>query len=257
MNMRSIHAAALLLTAFLALGGCATRPPTIAHTHIGHAMTGWPDTPGQKGLFVTAEDAGRTALKEAEKASAKGNDLAEIKHDVSLVILATDPESSLEDDATVKTKYGLRNALTAAVNHINYAADSRDASENVRKSAPVFTKHAQVVLDRCDLVVALGNDILQSRSPDDARLLVGQLTKLTDANVNGAESNGDGVPGSVPAEYGMKQLRAELQAMINREDPPYRTVDRWYLFNLIRLPSGEWIFRHFSHGSTTGSGSPY
>ena len=38
--------------------GCATKAPTIAHTHIGHAITGFQGTPGDKGLFVVAEDRG-------------------------------------------------------------------------------------------------------------------------------------------------------------------------------------------------------
>ena len=41
-----------------------------------------------------------------------------------------------------------------------------------------------------------------------------------------------------PAEFGMKQLRAQLDGIIARESPPYRTVDQWFLFNLVRLPNG-------------------
>ena len=42
--------------------------------------------------------------------------------------------------------------------------------------------------------------------------------------------------------------RAELQAMIARENPPYRTVDEWYLFNLVRLPNGRWVFDKLGRG---------
>jgi hypothetical protein len=50
--------------------------------------------------------------------------------------------------------------------------------------------------------------------------------------------------------------------MIDREGPDYSTVDTWYLFNLIRLPSGEWIFKKRSSlggygGSGGGSGGGY
>jgi len=43
-------------------------------------------------------------------------------------------------------------------------------------------------------------------------------------------------------------LRRDLVDMINREDPPYRTVDEWYLFNLVRLPSGLWVFDKLGRG---------
>ncbi len=71
-----------------------------------------------------------------------------------------------------------------------------------------------------------------------------------------ANACGDGVIGSSPGEYGLKQLRADLWTMIDREDPPYTTVDSWYLFNLVRLPSGEWILRKLS-GKPSGRAGGY
>ena len=32
------------------------KTPTIAHVHIGHAITGWKHSPGQKDLFQVAEE---------------------------------------------------------------------------------------------------------------------------------------------------------------------------------------------------------
>ena len=46
----------------------------------------------------------------------------------------------------------------------------------------------------------------------------------------------------------MKQLRAELDGIIARESPPYRTVDQWYLFNLVKLPNGRWVFDKLGRG---------
>ena len=73
--------------------------------------------------------------------------------------------------------------------------------------------------------------------------------KLTrEANLEGEDTDHDGKVGSTPAEFGMAQLRQEFDAMIARESPPYRTVDQWYLFNLVRLPSGRWVFDKLSRG---------
>ena len=52
--MQAIGVSALGMVCLLA-GGCTTRPPTIAHVHIGHAITGVHVTPQQEGYFVVAE----------------------------------------------------------------------------------------------------------------------------------------------------------------------------------------------------------
>ena len=54
--------------------------------------------------------------------------------------------------------------------------------------------------------------------------------------------------GSAPSEYGLLQLRKELEAMIARENPRYVTVPQWYLFNLVRLPNGRWVFDKLGRG---------
>ena len=115
--------------------------------------------------------------------------------------------------------------MAEAAHHIIYAAESPDASANVRDSAQAFSDNATYVLNRCDLITALGDEILNSSSTQEAQLLSQELLKLTNANWSGDDSDGDGVVGSTPEEYGLKQLRAQLQAMIDREDRPYTTVD--------------------------------
>ena len=45
-----------------------------------------------------------------------------------------------------------------------------------------------------------------------------------------------------PGTYSLKQFRKDIQAMVNKEQPAYTTVDSYYLFNLIRLPNGKWAF---------------
>jgi len=39
-----------------------------------------------------------------------------------------------------------------------------------------------------------------------------------------------------------------LEAAVARENPRYVTVDQWYLFNLVRLPSGKWVFDKLGRG---------
>jgi hypothetical protein len=135
-----------------------------------------------------------------------------------------------------------------AANHITFAATSDDASVNVQKAAPIFAADITRVVERCELIVLLGKDIAASTSAKDAGASVVEMGKLAQANLVGDDANGDGVVGSVPGEYGLVQLRKELEDMIARENPRYETVPQWYLFNLVRLPNGKWVFDKLGRG---------
>ncbi|MEE9491895.1 MAG: hypothetical protein V3W04_00755 [Gammaproteobacteria bacterium] len=243
--------------ALLLLSGCATHAPTISHTHIGHAMTGWADTPNQDGLFIVAEKAAKSAIQAAETAAAPQAGLSSIRTSITNVINDTNRAFLTSGEVTGKRQYGVKDALTETARHIEFAANSPDSSDNIRNLGPQFSGNARFVFDRCDLITALGYEIVNSNSVEEASILSQEILKLVHANLKGNDSNGDGKTGSSPEEYGLKQLRTELQTMIDQEDPPYRTVDSWYLFNLIKLPSGDWIFRKLGGAGSNGQGSGY
>jgi hypothetical protein len=226
-----------MVLALLAAAGCVSRSPTIAHVHIGHAITGVHVTPNQEGYLVTAERRGGQAV-EFSRIAGGSTDLAVIKQNVAAAVKATDSE----DD------FGVKQAIVMAANHITFAATSDDASVNVQQAAPVFAAHITRMVERCDLIVLLGKDVAASTSAKEAAVSVVELGKLTQANVSGDDANGDGVVGSAPSEYGLVQLRKELEAMIARENPRYVTVPQWYLFNLVRLPNGRWVFDKLGRG---------
>jgi len=219
------------------LHGCVSRPPTVAHVHIGHAITGVHVTPNKEGYMVTARRRADEALDFANKAQS-GNDLGLIKQNIALSNQATND----------KDQFGVREALMMAVNHISFAATSDDASVNVQVSAPIFAADSARVVERCDLIGLLSKDVAVSNSLHEAQVNAAEISRLTRANVFGEDSNGSGKIGSNPSEYGLVQLRTELDAMIARERPRYVTVDQWYLFNLVRLPNGKWVFDKFGRG---------
>jgi hypothetical protein len=233
-RLRALLAIPLLLPF---AGGCVSRPPTVAHVHIGHAITGVHVTPNKEGYLVSAERRAEQAVDFASKAAAS-SDLTEIKHDVELAEHAT----SSKDD------FGVRESLVMAVNHVTFAATSDDATINVQKAAPQFAADSTRMVERCDLITLLSKDVQASTTVKEAQVSVGEIVKLTKANVAGDDANGDGVVGSIPSEYGLLQLRKELEAIIARERPPYVTVDQWYLFNLVKLPNGKWVFDKFGRG---------
>jgi hypothetical protein len=236
----------------LAAAGCTHQTPTISHIHIGHAMQGWYDTPGEQGLFIVAEEKAAEAEKSALTAVGGNLDLKVIKADIARARALTDATTAPK---RLEEKYGVKQALSAAVDHIGYAAASADATDNVKSFAKGFGPDAAGVLDRCDLIVALSGDVDASTSTEQAELLARQIEKLTRANIHGEDLDGDGVIGSRPDEYGLVQLRRDIEAMIARENPPYTTIDSWYLFNLIRLPSGIWKLREKPpHSQMSGNG---
>ena len=237
MRIQRLNAATAAVLVLCLLGGCVHRPPTVAHVHVGHAITGVHVTPNKEGYMLTAQRRAQEAIEFANKAQ-NATDLIEIKQDVGL----------LNHSTNSKDDFGVREAVVMAINHVSFAATSDDASVNVQKSAPIFAKDSARVVQRCDLIELLSNDVALSTSGKEAKETVAELVSLTNANLNGDDSNGDGKVGSVSSEFGLVQLRAELQAMIDRENPPYVTVDQWYLFNLVRLPNGKWVFDKFGRG---------
>src|SRR3569833_2945340 len=60
--------AAVLSIAPLGASGCVSRAPTIAHVHIGHAITGVHVTPNKEGYMVTAERRGAHTVDLAHRA---------------------------------------------------------------------------------------------------------------------------------------------------------------------------------------------
>jgi hypothetical protein len=233
MTARTFLAAILLAAA----AGCVSRPPTIAHVHIGHAVTGVHVTPSQKGYFTQAEDRAREIAQLARTAAAS-QDLAEIQGQVASIVVATES----------KEEFGLKHALLMSANHITFAATSPDASLNLQQSAPEFAKDIAPVVERCELIALLGKDVAASTAVPEASLLAVEIGKLAAANLGGVDTDGDGKLGTTPAEYGVSQLRTRLDAMVARENPPYRTVDQWYLFNLVKLPNGRWVFDKLGRG---------
>jgi hypothetical protein len=235
--VKRLHALLAIALLLPLAAGCVSRPPTVAHVHIGHAITGVHVTPNKEGYLVSAEHRAQEAIDFAAKA-ANSHDLAEIKRNIALAEHATD---SKED-------FGVRESIVMAVNHVTFASTSDDATINVQKSARQFAADSTRVIERCDLIALLSKDVQASTSIQEASVSVSEIAKLVQANLSGDDSNGDGVAGSLPSEYGLLQLRKELEGIVARERPPYVTVDQWYLFNLVKLPNGKWVFDKFGRG---------
>src|SRR5262245_50158079 len=135
----------VLVLAALAATACTTRPPTVAHVHLGHALTGVHVTPGQEGYLLVAEERAASIQQLSDKAT-MDMDLAQLKTNIAEAVKATN-----SDD-----EFGLKHSLVQASNHISFAATSDDASANIRAGAPVFAKDITRVVERCELIGLLG-----------------------------------------------------------------------------------------------------
>jgi hypothetical protein len=238
MIMRTGGRGIVVLFLLATASGCVTRPPTIAHVHLGHALTGVHVTPNRDGYLLVADARAKQAYASADRAAAAGGTLDEMQAAVAAVLAATSSDEN----------FGLKQSLVLAANHISFAATSDDASANVQSSAPVFAHDIARVIERCELIALFSKDVAAGKSMQEAQLAVEEIVKLTRANVEGEDADHDGKVGSTPTEFGVTQVRQEFDAMIARESPPYRTVDQWYLFNLVRLPGGRWVFDKLNRG---------
>jgi hypothetical protein len=231
-----------LTLAILFVVGCAYQPPTISHIHLGHAVTAAHETPKKAGYLVVAEKNAQDALMHANQALATENSLTVTKSEIELV----------NEITNTRDNFPLKFAVDEAVNHARFAAESDDSSENFRQSYAGLKAISEDIFYRCNLISLYSQDLSASDSAQDVQVLSEQIQQLTQANLSGVDLNEDGLIGNQPRESGVSQLRTEIEAMLAREDPEYETVDSWYLFNLIRLPSGEWVFKRSGSSGTRG-----
>lgn len=240
MNKKSVHQSirhTVMLFTVAVLSACAAKPPSIAHTHLGHAVTGVHVTPGKEGYMQVAERRAATTVAASQAATA-ATDLADVQRHIAAAAAAVSNTDG----------FGLKESIIQAANHISFASTSEDASENLQRSAPHFAANISQVVGRCEYIELLALDVSFAESFAEAQLLSREILKLSKANVDGADANGDGIIGNAPDEYGMKQLRAAVDALIADETPEYTVVDDWYLFNLVKLPNGLWVWDKLGRG---------
>ena len=266
------RAAPAALLATLALAACGSlvqrETPSISHVHIGHAITAWPLTPNKRGLLVTAELESVTATTNAELMleAAREGDLGNAQRYLREVVASVDPElldQAGSDDAPLQAKahdhgsgtrgsdesrggrYGLRRATAEAVTHLKLASEVPDATANVQRTVTRGNVRAQRIVDRADELVAFMDAGLRTENAAEMEIIAEEIA-LVLRRIAGGPGQSD--------VYGLYEFREEIEAMVAREDPPYRTVDSWFLFNLVKLPNGEWAFASRRSRGAAGAG---
>ena len=238
----SVSAVTTAIACAVFASGCTSRAPTIAHVHLGHAITGATDTPNNIGYLVYSERQAQTALTEADSAVSAYPSLERMRSDTQAV----------NETTNTSDKYPLVVAVRTAADHIKFAAQSADASENLKQGYARIREITEGIIVRSEVIDRYARDAATNGSNGEVQVLTVEIQKLAYANLNGQDVDGDGKIGTTDREYGVLQIRREIDALIARENPPYTTVDRWYLFNLIKLPTGEWMFRRSGGDQSKG-----
>lgn len=235
-----------------ALVGCAgdnmllkSKEPLISHVHYGHALTGWYDTPGKKGLFATAEDIANQIAKESVDLDTQMSQQADFDKQGALAVIQSISSKLDNEDESV---YTLRRALGKATDHMLFAEESEDASSNMIGGALEFEKNAAAVLARESLLRQISQSVTETSSEAEIKKIVRQMRILSVQILEGVDSDSDGKIGSTVSEHGLRQLREQLAALAKSESPAYQPVARKYLFGLVRLPNGKWKFKDVGSG---------
>ncbi|MGI9287735.1 MAG: hypothetical protein ACR2P1_20290, partial [Pseudomonadales bacterium] len=155
----------------LMLSGCVQTYPLISHAHLGHTLTSWHDTPDNAGLLETAKKEVVVAMREADLAWLAQSDPNKVSYHFNNVINALNPD--LQPIGTGEG-YGAVRALTGAVEHIEYAASSDDASLNMVASVVVIGEQGAEIIKRLNDAV----ELTQTSQNADAQALGNIAFKL-------------------------------------------------------------------------------
>jgi hypothetical protein len=202
-----------------------------AHAHIGHVMTSWKDTPEMKGFLPTAIADAQVAVQQIERADLEGR-INDFWLYGGYVLNALNPGA--ETDALLKTAYarlptnyvkidvpgtgyGIKRAVSGALQHVQLAAKSEGASENVKTHAAHVTASLENVAKWTDEAIAAARKLLDAKDVGGGQVLVDELTLLIGQIAIGTDANGDGQTGWQTGEGGLRQATAHMRLMMKGE----------------------------------------
>ena len=209
----------------------AQTPASPAHTHIGHVMTGWKDTPAMKGFLPTAIADAQVAMEQVERADLEGR-INDFWLYGGYVLNALDPGA--ETDALLKTAYarlpttyvkievpgtgyGIKRAVAGALQHVQLAAKSEGASDNVKTHAAHVTASLENVAKWTEEAIAVTRKLLAAKDVGGGQVLIDELTYLVGQIGIGTDANGDGQTGWQTGEGGLRQANTHMRLMMKGE----------------------------------------
>lgn len=185
-----------------------------AHAHIGHVLDGFGQTPDGEGLLPTALAEAEVARQHAGFAAGDLENLDAMKMHAEHVLHAVDPEAI---DGGPGHGFGVKRAAEGIAQHVQLAADSDGASDNVQTHAAHVAASARTVAQRADEIVAVVEQILAAESAGEAAPLVEELETLTGELVAGRDATGDGQISWQEGEGGLEHVEQHMGLMTSGE----------------------------------------
>jgi hypothetical protein len=185
-----------------------------ARTHIGHVMESFNGTPDRQGLLPTALAEAGVVVQHAGLAAKNTTDLDAMKLHAGHILHALEPtEGSMGPGAG----YGLKKAAAAVATHIDLAARTEGASQNVTTHANHIATSAKNTLKRAEQIGELAKQIQAASSASAAAALVNQLNTLANQLIAGADANGDGKISWEDGEGGLTAVETHLGLLVKAE----------------------------------------
>jgi len=224
-------AATLLGTMLCMPAASAQAPGNAAHAHIGHVMTSWNDTPGMKGFLPMAIADTQVAMEQVERADLEGR-INDFWLYGGYVLHALDPGA--ETDALLKTAYarlpttyvkieipgsgyGIKRAVAGALQHVQLAAKSDAASDNVKTHAAHVAASLENVAKWTGEAIVTARRLIEAKDVGDGQVLVDELTAQVGQIAIGTDANGDGQTGWQTGEGGLRQANTHMRLMMKGE----------------------------------------
>lgn len=196
-----------------ASGGVAGQA-NMAHTHIGHVMTSFGDTPDKAGLLPTASAEATTAANHAALGAKASGNLMGMQLHAGHVIQCIDP--SIVAMGPCKG-YGVKKGATSAMNHVGLAAKAETASAGVKTHTTHVTASLENTIKRADEVVATAQKIRAATTAEAAAPLAADLQRQTAELSAGVDANKDGNVGWQVGEGGLGTATTHMQLMMKGE----------------------------------------
>jgi hypothetical protein len=208
-------ALAVVVGVVVGSGLAAAQAPNMAHTHIGHVMTSFGDTPDKAGLLPTASAEAATAAQHAALGAKASTNLMAMQLHAGHVIQCIDPAIVAMGPCR---GYGVKKAATAAMNHIGMAAKADTASAGVKTHTTHVTTALDNTIKRADAVVAAAEKVRAATTAEQAAPLAAELQKLAGQLSAGVDANGDGQIGWQAGEGGLAAATTHMQLMMKGEN---------------------------------------
>ena len=237
--MKTLMFTGMLAAVLISTAACVQTTPLVSHAHIGHALTTWHDTPDQQGLFVVARKELDVAIHASDRALQSHRDSRAVRRHLEDSMHALNPDRQL---AGPGLDYGAIRALTGALEHLEYAANSDDASSNFVTSVVTLVDQGDQVIGRMQQAERLIEAASKSTTYNRDNVL--EIRNLLVAAKYGVSQGGTPGRNSEVYDDGLESIAATLDDMLRREsDPSYQPVARKYVLGLVRLPNGLWAYR--------------